>query len=153
MNKFTVHIILSLIAALFLLVGLNLVPLFDWDELNFAEASREMVLTKNYLYTQVGYEPFWEKPPFFIWLQSIGVNFFGNQTWVYKLPNAIAGILAVNFTYHIGATVGKRMLGVFWSLTTLFTFIPFIYWKSGMIDPVFNLFIIISHSLFKVIAF
>jgi hypothetical protein len=37
------------------------------------------------------------------------------------------------------------MLGAFWALATLFTFAPFIYWRSGIIDPVFNFFIRTQH--------
>ena len=37
------------------------VHLFDWDEINFAEMSREMRLTGEYFKVQVNYEPFYEK--------------------------------------------------------------------------------------------
>lgn len=144
MQKIQVHFIFTLIASILLLVGLNMVPLFDWDELNFAESAREMVLTKNYLYTQVGFEPFYEKPPLFIWLQSLGIHLGGIHAWVFKLPNVIAGIVTVNLAYHIGSQSGKKMLGAFWAMTILLSFAPFIYWKSGIIDPVFNLFIFLS---------
>jgi hypothetical protein len=144
MHKFQVHIVFTIIAALLLMLGLNTIPLFDWDELNFAESAREMVLTNNWLYTQVGFEPFWEKPPLFIWLQSMGIQMGGIHAWVFKLPNVLAGIISVNLVYHIGSQAGKRMLGTFWAIAILFSFAPFIYWKSGIIDPVFNLFIFLS---------
>ena len=144
MSKLTIHILLTVLAALLLLPGLGLVPLFDWDELNFAESAREMAITNNWWYVQMGFEPFWEKPPLAIVLQAISVKFFGDHTWVYRLPNAIAGIIAVNFVYHVGEFLGRRMLGIFWSITTLCTFATFIYWKSAIIDPVFNLFIVLA---------
>lgn len=124
------------------MLGLNMIPLFDWDELNFAESAREMNLTKNYLYVQMGFEPFWEKPPLFMWLQALSERLFGAYVWAYKLPNVLAGVAAVNLAYHIGDNMGKRMLGSFWALATLLSFGPYIYWKSGIIDPVFNLFIV-----------
>ena len=144
MSKFSIHLIITVLTALFLFIGLNMVPLFDWDELNFAECAREMVVSKNWLYTQIGYEPFWEKPPLFIWLQSLGIQLGGLQPWVFKLPNVIAGVISANLAYHIGCISGKRMLGVFWSVTLIFTLITFIYWKSAVIDPVFNLFIVLA---------
>ena len=49
---------------------LGQVHLFDWDEINFAEAAREMIVTGDWLNVQINYEPFWEKPPLFIWLQA-----------------------------------------------------------------------------------
>ena len=34
------------------------VHLFDWDEINFAESAREMIVTGNYLDVQINYETF-----------------------------------------------------------------------------------------------
>jgi 4-amino-4-deoxy-L-arabinose transferase-like glycosyltransferase len=144
MSKLTIHILLTIVAALLLLPGLGLVPLFDWDELNFAESAREMALTNNWWYVQMGFEPFWEKPPLAIIFQALAVNIFGDHSWVYRLPNAVAGIVTVNFVYHVGEYLGRRMLGIFWAITLLCTFATFIYWKSAIIDPVFNLLIVLS---------
>jgi len=144
MNKAQVHIIITVLALLVFLPGLGLTPLFDWDELNFAESAREMHFTGNLYYVQVGFEPFWEKPPLFIWLQSFFLALFGDHTFVYRLPNALAGIVTVNLAYHIGYYLARRTLGVFWALAMAFTFAPLLYFKSGIIDPVFNLFIFLS---------
>lgn len=64
MSKFQVHLIITAFAIIIFLPGLGLVHLFDWDELNFAESAREMVVSHNYNYVQIAFEPFWEKPPF-----------------------------------------------------------------------------------------
>lgn len=144
MSKFHVHLIITALAIILFLPGLGLVHLFDWDELNFAESAREMVVSQNYKYVQIAFEPFWEKPPLFIWIQAFFVNLFGDHTWVYRLPNAIAGIITANVAYHIGSYLGRRTLGIFWALTITLTFAPLIYYKSGIIDPVFNLLILLS---------
>ena len=44
------------------------VHLFDWDEINFAEIAREIVLSGTYLSPQLNFQPFTEKPPLFMWL-------------------------------------------------------------------------------------
>jgi len=145
MKKLHVHFAFTLLTLGILLLGVNWTSLFDWDELNFAESAREMNLTQNYLYVQIGYEPFWEKPPFFIWMQALAERLFqSHDPWVYKFPNILAGVIAVNWVYHVGDRLGKKMLGAFWAVATLFSFAPFIYWRSGIIDPVFNLFIVLS---------
>jgi 4-amino-4-deoxy-L-arabinose transferase-like glycosyltransferase len=56
---------IGLLAALFFMPFLGGVHLFDWDEINFAEAAREMIIQKDYLRVYINYEPFWEKPPVF----------------------------------------------------------------------------------------
>ena len=50
-------------AILLFIPGLGSVHLFDWDEINFAESAREMLVTGDFLTVRVNYEPFWEKPP------------------------------------------------------------------------------------------
>ena len=57
--------ILILSGIIFFIPFLGRVHLFDWDEINFAESAREMIVTGNYHRVQINFQPFWEKPPFF----------------------------------------------------------------------------------------
>lgn len=45
---------------LFLTFNGNL-HLFDWDEINFAESAREMIITGDYSTVMINFKPFWEK--------------------------------------------------------------------------------------------
>ena len=58
-------ILIAAIAALLFVPFLGGVHLFDWDEINFAEISREMIVSGDYLRPQIGFQPFYEKPPLF----------------------------------------------------------------------------------------
>ena len=58
------------LSALFFLPFLGGVHLFDWDEINFAELAREMVVTGDFLRMHINYEVFTEKPPLFFWMLS-----------------------------------------------------------------------------------
>ena len=144
MNKFQVHLSITVLSLLLFIPGLGFTPLFDWDELNFAESAREMAVSGNWNYVQIAFEPFWEKPPLFIWIQAIFIKLFGDHTWVYRLPNALSGIATVNIAYHIGCYLQRKALGIFWAIAMAFTFAPLLYFKSGIIDPVFNVFIFLS---------
>lgn len=62
-------------------IGLGDVPLYDWDEVNFAECAREMRLSGQYLYAQIGFLPFWEKPPLFFWLQALSMAVWGENAF------------------------------------------------------------------------
>jgi hypothetical protein len=59
--------------------------LFDWDEINFAESAREMILTGNYATVQINYMPFWEKPPLFFWMQVLAMKAFNVLTLILDL--------------------------------------------------------------------
>lgn len=119
-------------------------PLFDWDEINFAECAREMVVTGNYSQVQLNYNPFWEKPPFFIWLQAISMNIFGINEFAARFPNAICGVLTLCVIFLIGKKVNSSGFGLTWVLIYAGTLLPHFYSKSGIIDPWFNLFIFSS---------
>ena len=77
----------------FFIPFLGKVHLFDWDEVNFAESAREMLLTGNYLTVQINFQPFWEKPPLFFWLQALSMYVFGVSEFAARLPNALVGVI------------------------------------------------------------
>jgi len=115
--------------------------LFDWDEINFAEAAREMIVTGNYSLVQINYEPFWEKPPLFFWLQALCMNLFGINEFSARLPNAIAGAITGMVLYSIGRKNFSNSFGWLWAIAYCTSLLPVLYFKSGIIDPWFNLFI------------
>ena len=80
------------IAVLLLLLPFQSVHLFDWDEINFAEAAREMLVTHDYFTVTIDYQPFWEKPPLFIWMQVIFMSLFGVNEMAARFPNVLCGI-------------------------------------------------------------
>lgn len=118
--------------------------LFDWDEINFAETSREMVLTGNYTQAQVDYQQFWEKPPLFFWLQSSSMRIFGINEFAARFPNAVCGILTLMLLFAIGKKLKDEKFAWLWVLTYAGSILPQFYFKSGIIDPWFNLFMFIG---------
>ena len=133
--------ILIAAGAFFYIPFIGGVHLFDWDEINFAEISREMMMTGDYLRVQVDYKPFFEKPPFFFWLQSLSMHAFGINEYAARLPNALAGILVLALIYKLGTHWINKRFGILWALSYLGSILPTFYHKSGIIDPWFNLFI------------
>lgn len=132
------------LGALFYLPWLGRAPLFDWDEINFAECSREMLLSGEYLRVQLDFKPFWEKPPLFFWLQALSMRVFGVNEYAARLPNALIGLLTLLLLYNIGKKLHDARFGFFWSLAWLGALLPHLYAKSGIIDPLFNLLIFTS---------
>lgn len=145
MNKTTNHILLLLaLGALFFFPFLGSVHLFDWDEINFAESAREMIESNDYFRVQINYEPFWEKPPFFFWLQVISMKIFGINEFAARFPNALLGIISLITLYYIGKKLVSSKFGLIWSVLYFASFLPHLYFKSGIIDPFFNFFIFLS---------
>ena len=142
--KYLPELLIVIIGSILFIPFIGKVHLFDWDEINFAEAAREMLITKNYTSVQIDYLPFWEKPPLFIWLQAISMKFFGVNEFAARLPNALCGIVTLLCLYRTGKRIFNEQFGVLWVIIYCGTFLTFLYFKSGIIDPVFNLLIFLS---------
>ena len=132
------------LGALFFIPFLGGVRLFDWDEINFAECAREMVVLGDYGRVHVDFKPFFEKPPFFFWCQAAMMNLFGTNEFAARLPNAICGIITLVYLYNLGTKLHGHRFGLLWALAYLGSVTPHLYFRSGIIDPFFNLFIFIG---------
>lgn len=149
--QFPTQFFLILIGALLFLPQLGSVHLFDWDEINFAESAREMLLTGNWRMVQIDFQPFYEKPPLFIWLQALSMQYFGVGEFAARLPNALCGIATMLVVFNIGRMLFSSQFGVLWALLFACSMTSQLHFKSGIIDPVFNLFIFLGiHFMYKV---
>ena len=135
---------ITVTAALLFIPFLGGVHLFDWDEINFAESAREMIITGDYLTVQINYQPFWEKPPLFIWMQVLSMKLFGINEFAARFPNAVCGIITLLVLFNIGRKLRDNLFGMIWVLAYAGSVLPFFYFKSGIIDPWFNLFIFLG---------
>lgn len=133
-----------LMAGLLFLPFLGHVHLFDWDEINFAECAREMIVSKDYLLVQIDFKPFWEKPPLFIWMQMLSMQLIGINEYAARFPNALMGIVTLVTLFYVGKKVASERIGMWWCLLYATSWLPHIYFKSGIIDPTFNYFIFLA---------
>ena len=144
---------MAIIAALLFVPFLGKVHLFDWDEINFAESAREMIVTGDYLTVQINFQPFWEKPPLFIWMQVLSMKLFGINEFAARFPNAICGIATLLVLFNIGKYIRDNLFGLLWVLAFAGSILSFFYFKSGIIDPWFNLFIFLGVYFLMLYAF
>ncbi|UYQ93348.1 glycosyltransferase family 39 protein [Chitinophaga horti] len=138
------YLFIALAAALLFIPFIGAVHLFDWDEVNFAEAAREMIVSGNYTQVQIDFRAFWEKPPLFIWLQVLSMKIFGINEFAARFPNAIIGIATLVSFFAIGKKLVDEKFAWWWTLVYAGSWLPHFYFKSGIIDPTFNLFIFLS---------
>ncbi len=117
-------------------------PLLDWDELIYGEAAREMLESGNFLQVYVNYNPFWEKPPLYFWLQALSFHFFGVSEASARLPSSVFVALTVGLVFLVGKTLHHQNFGFLWCGLLGTALLPVFYGKYGIIDPVFNFFVI-----------
>lgn len=150
-SKIGIGVLLAVIGAVFFIPFIGRVPLFDWDEVNFAECAREMLVLKDYLNVHINFQPFWEKPPLFFWFQALSMKVFGINEFAARFPNAVCGMATLIVLFLIGEKLYNKKFGLVWAGAYAGSILPYVYFKSGIIDPWFNLFIF--SSLYFLILF
>ncbi len=143
-----VYLGIVVLATLFMLPFLGSVHLFDSDEVNYAESSREMILTHDYMNVQIDFQPSPEKPPLFFWLQVASMKVFGINEFAARFPNFICGIVTLILLYTFGKRIYGHRFGLFWIFSYGAAILPFFFFKSGIIDPWFNLFLFLGIAMF-----
>jgi len=138
------YLIIVAIGLVIFLPFIGVSHLFDWDEINFAESAREMLVTGNFGQVTVNFEPFWEKPPLFIWIQALCMYVFGVGEFAARLPNVLIMITTLCTVFYIGRKHYSEQLALLWVLFFAGSITPHLYGHSGIIDPLFNLFIFLS---------
>ncbi len=147
-NPWLIRVFIVLFASFLFVPFIGNLHLFDWDEINFAESAREMLVSHNYLTVQIDFKPFWEKPPLFIWFQVLSMKIFGINEFAARFPNAVCGILTLLSLFSHGKKLFDAKFGLIWVITYSCSILPFLYFKSGIIDPWFNLFIFNGFAFF-----
>src|SRR5436189_5604187 len=116
-SNFLSALLIITVGALFILPFLGAVHLFDWDEINFAESAREMITSGNYARVQIDYQPFWEKPPLFFWLQAASMQVFGINEFAARFTDAVIGIVTLLTFFFIGKKLFDTRFGMVWMLS------------------------------------
>ena len=107
---------LTLLCLLFFLPGFFTLPPLDRDESRFAQATKQMVETGDFVEIRFQDEARNKKPVGIYWLQALPASLLSgpehNRIWAYRLPSLLAGILAVLLTHAIGSTLFDRRTGL-----------------------------------------
>src|SRR5580698_7032292 len=100
-------VFLTLVGLIFFLPGFFTVPAIDRDEARFAQATKQMVETGDFVDIRFQDEVRYKKPVGIYWLQSavvktasaLGVPGPQLRIWLYRVPSLIGAIGAVLLTY------------------------------------------------------
>lgn len=76
------------------------VGVMDIDASQYAEISREMVESGNYLQLFDRGNDYLDKPPFLFWISALGMKIFGVGDFGFKLPSILFALFAIYATYR-----------------------------------------------------
>jgi hypothetical protein len=104
--------VLALVCVLLWLPGVLSLPALDRDESRFAESSRQMLDSGNYVDIRFGQVPRYKKPVGIYWLQAATTAAAGlgdySHIWTYRLPSLLGATLAVWLTFWCGSLFGAE---------------------------------------------
>ncbi len=88
----------ALVALAAALPGLSAMPVLDRDEARFAEASAQMLESRDFVSITFQEEPRYKKPVGIHWLQALAVTMVSGvetrQIWAYRLPSLLGAMAA-----------------------------------------------------------
>src|SRR5689334_777433 len=110
-------LLLVVVTLLAVLPGFFALPPIDRDEALFAQISKQMIETGNYVDIRFQEQDFYKKPAGINWLQAgvvkaavaLGMPTAMNSIWVYRIPSLLGALAAVLLTYWAAlGFVGRR---------------------------------------------
>jgi len=73
--------------------GIGTSPILNGDEARFAQASREMILSDNWIVPTFAGRPRYDKPILIYWATAASFRTFGVTPWAARLPSTVAAAL------------------------------------------------------------
>lgn len=110
------RLFLVLLCLCLFLPGLTSLPPLDRDESRFAQASKQMLETGDFVAIRFQDEPRNKKPIGIYWLQAASASVFSapphDTIWAYRIPSVLAAIGAVLLTFWLGQVLFDREVAV-----------------------------------------
>ncbi len=131
-----------ILASFFLCLGSA--PLFDVDEGAFSEATREMMVSKNYLTTMLNGAPRFDKPILIYWLQLASVKLFGLNEFAFRFPSALGGgVWATSIFFAMRREMGNRQ-AFFAAAMMVLSLQVLVIARAAIADGVLNCFLALT---------
>ena len=136
--------------ALFLAILVNffltlwITPLFNLDEGAFSEATREMLVNKDFITTYLNGNLRFDKPILIYWLQALSVFIFGLNEFAFRLPSAIAGSFWAFGIYWFTKRIFEERVGLIAAFLMVTTLQIGLIVKAAIADSLLNMFIAFS---------
>jgi 4-amino-4-deoxy-L-arabinose transferase-like glycosyltransferase len=132
--------LLVLLAASGLLWKLGTGSLAAWDEAIYAEVSKEVIATGNWLTLHWQYQPWFEKPPLFIWITALFFRIFGVSEFWARLPSALSGVALIVVTYLIGKLKYDARVSILAALVLMTSYHFLSFSRFGTMEVMLTLF-------------
>lgn len=138
------------LAAVMFFWQLGTAHLTNWDEAWYADVSRTMAATGEYMKPVWNTRPFYEKPPLYFWLSSGAYLLFEDEELAARFFSAVSAVGVIFLCYALGTQLWGRRSGIASAIVTLST-VGFLFRaRTGNMDATFAFFILATiYTLYK----
>ena len=122
----------------------HVLPLIDRDEPRFAEASREMLESRDWCIPRFDQAPRYDKPPLIYWMQTAAYSALGDHEFAARLPSVVCTALTAVVIAVWGASVGDPTTGLRAACIFVLCLQVFVHGRAAVADPPLVLFSTLS---------
>jgi 4-amino-4-deoxy-L-arabinose transferase-like glycosyltransferase len=115
--------------------------LSDWDEAIYAEVSKEILSSGDWITLHWNFKAWFEKPPLLMWITAIFYRWFGITEFFSRAGSAVCGVGVASVTYLIGKTIYGRTVGLGAALILLSTLQFLLAARFGTTDVMLTFFV------------
>ncbi len=131
-------------AAIISLTNLGAVYLFDVDEAVFAQASKEMLYSGDWINPTYNGINRYDKPILIYWLMVVSYKVFGVNEFAARLPSVLSGLLLLFVLYRFARQHISEESARFALIALAFSPYFFVYSRAAVTDMTLTLFITLS---------
>lgn len=127
-------------------VGIN-AYIQEVDPATYAEVSREMVESHDFVYLHDNYRQYLDKPPMTLWLIALSYKIFGIKNFAVRLPSLFMSVVAILSVYWLGVMLWNKRTGLLSALIMASTVASRLMIQDPKIDMVLIGFMTLSVTL------
>jgi len=131
-------------AAVLTFTNLGAVYLFDVDEAVFAQASKEMLLSGDWINPTYNGINRYDKPVLIYWLMILSYKVFGVNEFAARFPSAFSGLLLLFVLYRFARKHVSEDAANFGAMCLALSPYFFVYSRAAVTDMTLTLFITLS---------
>ena len=152
LEAFAVVLLAAVLVYVVLFWQLGVPTFWDPDEAHYAETSREMVASGDWLAPYYNDEPFFDKPALFHVLQAAAMTVFGSTEFAARIVPALGALALIAATVWFGSVVASRDSGLVAGLMLTASPGVFALARYAILDTVFTAFVFAGAACVTVAA-
>ncbi|MBI5699884.1 glycosyltransferase family 39 protein [Candidatus Saganbacteria bacterium] len=142
---------LILLLAFFLFGYKMWVPsVYEEDEATIAAVAGEMVQDGDLVTMHYNHQPWFHKPPLYIWLAALCLKLFGWSEFAVRLPSLLFGLGTIFLIFHLGKLMFEDESALYAALMGMTSLLLIVLSRTGFVDTPLVFFITLAfYSYFR----